>query len=446
MVRKVKKKNFIVKVSTLIILLLLAVFLMPAVGMDNAPQVITIEIEGMITAGTAAYVQRAVEFAEAENADAVLVLLNTPGGLVDATLDIVTAISSSRVPVITFVNPQGATAASAGAFILLGGHVAAMTPGTTVGAAMPVTITFDEETRAAEDKTILFLAGHIRSIAESKGRPGDVAERFVTENLTLSSQEALDKNIIEYISNSPDILLEELHGKVVSIEDREVVLKTSGAELIDLEFSITERITHILSNPQVTFVLFLIGLYGLILGFSNPGTFVPEVVGAISMLLALYGFGMFETNLFAIFLILLGVALLVAEAVTPTYGVLGAGGLICLILGIIYLPVEPMVTDRWLTQFRMMAVGIGAVGSVFLIILLTGLFRLRKLPVIMGHKEFSGKTALASEDIDPEGYIKVQGELWRAKSKDGNTIVKDSEVRIVERKEMIVIVEPVIKE
>ncbi len=441
-----EKNNTLFKLAVWTIIAVSLIAFIPVTILADSPQVVSVEIEGMITAGTAAHVERVVDMAERENAEAVLILINTPGGLVDATLDIITSISSSEIPVITYVSPQGATAASAGAFILLGGHVAAMTPGTTVGAAMPVTISLDEEAQTAEDKTIRFLAGHIRSIAESKGRPADVAERFVTENLTLGSQEALDKGVIEYISINQAMLLDDIHGQMIMIQGQEVTLNTSGAEVILSEFSLTEQLTHLLSNPQITFVLFLVGLYGLILGFSNPGTFVPEVIGAICMLLALYGFGMFETNMFAIILILLGVALLVAEAVTPTYGILGAGGVVCLILGIIYLPVEPLVAERWLSQFRMMAIGIGIVGSVFLVILLTGIFRLRKLPVLMGEKEFAGKVAVVSEDLDPEGYIKIQGELWRAKSADGSTIKKNTNVQIAERKELLVIVEPLEKE
>lgn len=409
----------------------------------GTPLVLTLDVSGMITAGTTAHIQRAVEEANAQKADALVLLLDTPGGLVDATLDILSSLSASEVPVITYVTPQGAIAASAGAFILLGGHITAMSPGTTTGAAMPVTLSPDEEgSQTADDKTILFLAGHIRSIAETNGRPGDIAERFVTENLTLSSREALELGVADYIEPNLSALLETVHGTTVQLQSGPVTLNTQNPRVEGLERSLTEGITHLISNPQITFILLLVGVYGLIIGVSNPATFVPEVLGAISLVLALFGLGMFEINLFAVIMIVLGFGLLVAEALTPTYGVLGTGGVISLVVGALYLPVEPLVTSRWLVQFRLMAIGMGVVGSIFLVILVTGLARLRKLPARQGRNEFVNAIGTVKDDLDPEGLIMVQGELWRAKSADGALIPKDTPVRVVERKQLLCLVEP----
>jgi membrane-bound serine protease (ClpP class) len=440
-------KNMIrrlIRQSTVLwVILLIVMSLFPSQVHGETPLVLTIEVDDMITAGTAAHIQRAVQEAQGQNAAALVLFLNTPGGLVDATLEIISAISASQVPVITYVTPQGAIAASAGAFILLGGHVAAMSPGTTTGAAMPVTISPGEEgTQTADDKTILFLAGHIRSIAEANGRPGDVAERFVTENLTLSNTEALELGVVDYISPNLPALLETVHGETVQLQETSVILNTSGAQVESLERSLTERITHLISNPQITFILLLVGIYGLIIGLNNPGTFVPEVLGAICLVLALFGLGMFEINLFAVIMIILGIGLLVAEALTPTYGVLGTGGVISLVVGIIYLPVEPLVTDRWLAQFRLMAIGIGAVGSLFLVALIAGIARLRKLPVRMGNTEFLHDLGTVVEPVDPVGLIQVRGELWKAKSISGEVIPIGARVQIRERKDMICLVDP----
>lgn len=409
----------------------------------GTPLVLTLDVTGMITAGTTAHIARAVEESNTRKANALVLLLDTPGGLVDATLDIISSLSASEVPVITYVTPQGAIAASAGAFILLGGHITAMSPGTTTGAAMPVTLTPGEEgTQTADDKTILFLAGHIRSIAETNGRPGDIAERFVTENLTLSSREALELGVADYIEPNLTSLLETIHGTTAQLQRGPVTLNTQNAQVEALDRTLTEKITHLISNPQITFVLLLIGVYGLIIGLNNPATFVPEVLGAICLVLALFGLGMFEINLFAVIMIVLGIGLLVAEALTPTYGVLGTGGVISLVVGIIYLPVEPLVTSRWLVQFRLMAIGVGVVGSVFLVILLAGLARLRKLPARQGSNEFDHAIGTVMDDLDPEGFIMIQGELWRAKSADGGRIPKDTPVRVVERKHMLCLVIP----
>jgi len=308
---------------------------------------------------------------------------------------------------------------------------------------MPVTISPDQEgAQAADDKTILFLAGHIRSIAETNGRPGEIAERFVTENLTLSSMEALELGIADFIEPSLDSLLQTVHGMEVQVQGQTITMNTLNAEVELMESNLKENITHLISNPQITFILLMIGVYGIIIGVGNPGTFVPEVLGAISLVLALFGLGMFQINLFAIIMIVLGLGLLVAEALTPTYGVLGTGGVVSLVLGIIYLPVEPLVTDRWLVQFRLMAVGIGVVGSILLVVILAGILRLRRLPIVMGTKEFSGETGIVVENLDPQGLIRIRGELWKARSYDGSTIPEGMEVVVVDRIQMVCMVKP----
>lgn len=426
----------------LIVLILIFPLSQPMASQPGAPLILTITIDDMITAGTTARIDRGIEEAKSRGASALVLILDTPGGLVDATLKILTSLSASEVPIITFVTPQGAIAASAGAFILLGGNITAMSPGTTTGAAMPVTITPGEEgTQTADDKTILFLAGHIKSIAEANDRPGDIAERFVTENLTLSAQEALELGVADYIEPNLNALLDRIHGLEIQVKDQIIKMNTKDAVVENIEPSIREIITHLISNPQITFILLLVGIYGLIIGFNNPGTFVPEVLGAISLILALFGLGMFEVNLFAIIMIVLGIGLLVAEALTPTYGVLGLGGVTSLIVGIIYLPVEPLVTSRWLIQFRLMAVGIGVVASIFLVILLAGLLKLRKVPVMMGSGEFTGNIGVVVEELNPDGLIQIKGELWKARGVNGEIIPVGTNVRIIERQHLVCIVE-----
>ncbi len=403
--------------------------------------VYSIVVEGMVTAGTASHLQRGIEVAEEENAEALLILLNTPGGLVDATLDIVSAMIHAEVPIITYVYPDGGIAASAGTFILLAGHQAVMAPGTTIGAAMPVTMSPEGEGVPADDKTVQFLAGHIRSIAESRNRPADVAERFVTENLTLSGREAVELEIIDNTAEDIPFLLEELQGLDIMLRGRTVTLNTENAEILEIERNIRDTVTHLISNPQIAFVLFILGVYGLVIGFNAPETFFPEVLGAIALVLALYGLGLFEVNVFAAIMILLGVGLIIAEAYTPTYGVLGTGGVISMIIGIIYLPVEPLASDRWLAEFRTLAIGVAVIASILLVIIVAALYRLKKSKVIHGEEEFADITGIVNDAIDPEGLIKVKGELWRAKSKDSETIAEGEEVRIIKREGMVCIVE-----
>lgn len=408
---------------------------------SNQPLVVTIEVDDTVTSGTKDHIKRGIEYAEENNAEALVILLNTPGGLVDATLKIMEDIGYSNVPVITYVFPKNAIAASAGTFILVSGHVAAMAPGTTCGAAMPVTMAAEGDPQPADEKTINLLAEHMKSVAEERGRSGDVAKRFVTENLTLGPQESVDKGVINLTADNINELLEKIHGWQVELEDESVVLDTEGAKVRPLDMNLAENITHLVSNPQITVILFLLGVYGLIVGFNTPGTFFPEVLGAICLLLAFYGLGLFAVNILAALLILLGIILLVTEAFTPTYGVLGVGGAASLILGIIFLPMEPIMPADWFSHFRLMAVGIGLVGAVLLLVIILGVLRLRKAKIVHGKFEFQEARATVFQELNPEGMVKVQGEIWRARSKDKIFIPEGKEVKVVDRDGLVIIVE-----
>nr|WP_246208591.1 nodulation protein NfeD [Anaerotalea alkaliphila] len=396
----------------------------------------------MITAGTRDRIARGIAEAEASGASALVLLLDTPGGLVDATLEILQDMLNAPVPVVAYVSPRGAIAASAGTFLMLGSHVAAMAPGTTCGAAMPVGYSpEDGTTEAADQKTINFLAGHIRSVARERGRPEELAERFVTENLTLEADTALEEGVVDLIAPDLPALLEALHGREVELAVGTVALDTAGAEAVLLEPSLTEKITSLVGDPQVAFILLLVGVYGLIIGFNTPGTFFPEVLGAVSLVLALYGLGLFAVNLFAGILIVLGVLLLVAEAFTPTYGVLGVGGVVSMVLGIIFLPVEPLVPLAWLARFRFMAVGIGLAFGVFLLVALNGILKLRRRRVLQGADEFNGMTALVVEALAPQGQVRIQGEIWNAVCLDRSPVAPGEKVRVSGRRGMLLEVE-----
>ena len=431
----------ICKVTTVFVLLFLLILNVYAGAESVRPMVVTVTVEGMVTAGTTNTISRAIQTAEEEGAQAVVVQINTPGGLVAATLDIVQDISGSNIPVITYVTPQGGIAASAGAMILISGHVAAMSPATTTGAAMPVMAAPVGETQAADDKTINFLAGHMRSVAAERGRPADVAERFVTENLTLEAPEALEYQIIDYIADNLTELLEMVHGKEVTVLGNYITLNTSGADILVIEMNTAERITHIISNPQITFALFMLGIYALIIGFNTPGTFVPEVLGIVSLVLALFGLGMFEVNILAGALIILGIGMIVAEVIAPSYGILGILGIGSVVLGSIFLPVEPMMPANWFVAFRATAIGIGIVSGIVFLILLSALFKIRKAKKVHGDKEFTDQVVLVTEDINPEGLVKVQGEIWKAVSKDGSSIPQGEKVKVISREDMRVVVE-----
>ena len=257
---------------------LLVMFLLPAseVSADGRNVVYVIPIEDMITVGTAGFLERHVLKAEEAGAQAVIVMMNTPGGLVDATLDINRIFRGTYLPVVVFVAPSGAIAASAGAFILISADVAAMAPGTTVGAAQPITLSPEGGTAPAEEKTERFLAGHIRSMAKETGRPEEIAEKFITENLVLNYEDAMELGVSDITAANLNELLLELDGYEVEKEGEALIMQTAGARLVDGRTNIGDRLQNTLSNPQVAFLLLMLGLAGIYLGLNMPGTFVPE--------------------------------------------------------------------------------------------------------------------------------------------------------------------------
>jgi len=440
---------FFIFCSTFFSLIITSDYSYSTIEQMDAPIIYTIEIHNIITSGTAEYISRAIETAESNNAAALVMRINTPGGLVEATLDILENMLGSDIPIITYVEPGGAIAASAGSFILLGGHVAAMTPGTTCGASMPVTISLSEDgsqTNQADEKTIKFLAGHIKSIASERGKNGETAEKFVTENLTLDSYEALDKGVIDVIALSLEDLLTEVHGSVVDIKGKSIKLNTLNGVIKPLEMSLSEKTTGFLGNPQISFILVILGFYGIVIGINAPETYVPEVAGSIALILGLYGIGLFETSLFAGVLIIMGIAMLIAEIYTPTYGVLSLGGIVSIILGGIYFPVEPLLPKVWIRSFVSLTIGIGIGASVFMLLIIRSIIKIKKRPTFIGKDEFTNLTAEVVEVAmgkSSEGLIKVQGELWRAKTNDGSTLQLGKRVVIVGREEMTVIVESI---
>lgn len=402
-----------------------------------------LRIEGTITEGTSLELVEGLKEAEEMEVEAVLVELNTPGGLVDSTLKITEAILNSDVPVITYVTPKGAIAASAGSFILVSGNIAAMAPGTTTGAAMPVEIGM-EGRKAADEKTIKFYAGHIESIAASKGRNATQAKRFVTENDVLNENTALERGIIDLIAEDETELLNKVDGMTVKIGTENRTLATKNASLYIKEKSVRSYLLETLSNPQIAFILLMVGMYGLIFGFMSPGTYVPEMIGAICLILSLYGMGLFEVNMFGVFLIFIAVILFIAEALTPTFGILTTGGAVCLIIGALILPKEPFLFNpqsEWFEGFLLTIIGVVVATAVFFFFAIGAVLKARKRRVQVGAEELIGKVTRAETKINEDkGTIKIRGEIWNARTLDEETIKEGEKVEIVDREGLTLIV------
>ncbi len=432
------------KIWTLSIILML--LLTSGIGGARSSEniVYVIEIEGMITAGTALHVENGIEDAVDVGASAVLLQIDTPGGLVGATIDIIKAIDNSPIPVITYI-PRGGIAASAGTYILLAGHVAAMSPGTTTGASMPVMADPAGAPGPADNKTISYMAGFMRGIAERRERPVDVAERFVTENLVLTASEALEADVIDVIADDVRGLLEKVDGMTTMVMGAETHLQTADAEIYVREEKIRDQIIDILSNPQVVFILLLVGIYGIIFGFSSPGTYVPEVIGAICLILALYGLGTFDVNMFGIILIIAAVILFIAEVLTPTHGILTVGGVVCLILGAFMLPQEPLLAEEWFRTFQLIVLGMAGTSVAFFIFGVGAVMKTRRKKPTTGIDELIEKTARAETDIDKEGKVKVRGEIWNARAENG-AIKQGETVKIIRVEGLTLFVRKINKE
>jgi membrane-bound serine protease (ClpP class) len=419
-------------------LLLIALLLVPAAtGQEGGSTVFVTDVEGTVTRGTALQVEDAIE--EAEEADRPLVIrLDTPGGLVDATLDIGTAVARSDVPVLTYVR-GGGWAQSAGTFIFLMGHPNGMANGTQIGSAQPIVQSQSGGTQNASEKVTNALLERIRSIADRNGRNPDVAERFITENLNLNASEAQRRGMSDHTANDVHAFLDAVHGEEANVGEGTRTLATANAQLEHVEEGALVQLVEVVGNPQVAFVLFLIGLYGVIFGLAAPGTLVPETIGALALVLGLVGLGLFDAGTSGLLLILLASAFFVAEIFTPTHGVLATAGAVALVLGAIFLLDEPLLSRDFLHRFQIVAVisavfsGGVALGAVALAV------RTREQPP---RDTVEGREAETLSSLDPEGQVFFRGERWKARTADRQTIAEGRTVVIEGRDGLTLVVRP----
>ena len=424
----------IIKLKVIFIVLLVALIFSVTVSASPADEPVrpvhVVELDGAITAGQKNYLQRQVSVALDADAQLFLLVMNTPGGLVDATLQINELFLNAEIPIAVLVAPSGAIAGSAGAFIIISSDIAAMAPGTTVGAAQPIAIS-PEGASEADEKTTIFYSTHLRSMAREKNRPEDIAERFVTENLTLDAREALEVGIIEYLAANVSELLESIDGTTIEKQGIEYSLQTADAPLVSDDMTVSERLQNWLSDPQISFLVLMAGLMGLYLGFNAPGTFVPEVGGAILLVLGIYGIGLFDVNTTGVVLLLLGLGLIAAEIFTSGFGVLGIGGAVSLVAGAIMLPIEPLMARDWYGTFIVTVVGTVLGLVIITIIIAQRVFHSRR--TWTGGSEYFNppRTGVTVKELNPNGTIKARGELWQAISEDGSTIPAQREVEVV---------------
>jgi len=323
----------------------------------DVPPVIVMRMEGVIAPPNAEYFARTLRLARERGAQLLVVELDTPGGLMSSMEDIVKAILASDIPVAVYVSPSGAKAGSAGTFITVAAHIAAMAPGTSIGAAHPVSATGEDVPGAMEKKVTNYAASYIRSLAEQRGRNADWAELAVRESAAISEKQALEKRVIDLVAPNLNALLEKIDGRTVKLPQRTVVLKTREAPVQRSEMVLRERLLHVLVNPNVLAILGVLALYGLIAEIQNPGAIFPGVIGAISLLLMLYGFSVLPVSWAGIALLVLAVILFIADAFAPSHGVLTLGGAISMLLGLLMLfeTPDPALRVSWVVALTLTA-------------------------------------------------------------------------------------------
>ncbi|HZT69695.1 MAG TPA: nodulation protein NfeD [Terriglobia bacterium] len=402
------------------------------------PVVVQINLDGVVQAVSADYVVRGIEYANRANASAILLELSTPGGLEDSMRDIVRAVMNSRVPVITYVYPTGSRAASAGFFILLSGDVAVMAPGTNTGAAHPVTIGGMNIGKTEETKILNDSAAFIRSIANTRGRNAQMAEEGVRQSISLTDQEALKNNLINAIANSPEEIFREFNGKTIKrANGSETVLDLAGARIVPYEMPWFKQVLSWVSDPNIAFILGAIGVLGLYVEFTHPGGVLPGVVGAIALVLSLFGFHMMPINYAGVALILIGLALFGLEAAYTSHGILAAGGIAATIFGSMIL-----INSPWPGARIHLATALSVVLPLAVITVLLARFAWRavKSKTVTGVEGLVNLTGVARTDLDPVGKVLVRGELWDARAEQ--RVPAGGHVRVRKVEGLTLLVEP----
>jgi len=400
--------------------------------------VIALHLTGVIGPATAEYVERGLTLAAREHAQLVVLTLDTPGGLDTSMRRIVQNILAAATPVVTYVAPSGARAASAGTFILYASHVAAMAPGTNVGAASPVSIGFtpspagdgdDKKAKSSdvhERKAMQDAAAYIRSLAQLRGRNADWAEKAVTEASSLSASEAKAQKVVDLIASDEAALLHELDGRKVAVAGGERVLQLAGAPTIAFDPDWHFRALAIIADPTVAMLLMLLGVYGLIFEFGHPGFVFPGVFGAVSLLLGLYALHLLPVNYAGLALMAIGIAFMIAEVFVPAFGSLGLGGIVAFVIGAL------MLIDTDVPAFgipRSLIVILALVTLAFVLVVVRMAVRARRAPIVSGVGSLVGADGEMVDDATGVGWATIRGETWRVATEA--RLARGQKIRVV---------------
>lgn len=411
--------------SLLSLVFLLSLFSFSASAESKKIHVIT--YDGIINPVSSELFTTAIEQAEQAGAEALIFQLDTPGGLDSSMRDIIKAMIASEVPIVVYIAPSGSRAASAGVFITLAAHLAAMAPGTNIGAAHPVAMgggAMDEEMKKKVEND---AAAYIRSLAERRGRNAGWAEKAVRESVSITEQEAVKLEIVDFVANDLSDLIKKIDGRTVTTAKGKRLLSTAGAEAVKNPIGFRLRVLKTISDPNVAYILMLVGVTGLIAELYSPGAVLPGVVGAISLILAFYAFQTLPINYAGVLLILLAALLFAAEAFVPSFGILGVGGIAALLIGSL------MLIDTDLPGFGIsLRVILPTVVTALLLLIAFArvAWQAQRGRPVTGSEGLVGEVGVALNDLSPGGMIRVHGEIWRAESDE--PIAKGEEAEVIE--------------
>ena len=389
----------------------------------------SLNLEGSINPITAQYVVQGIEEAENNEAECLILQMDTPGGLDTSMRKMIKKMLNSPIPIIVYISPQGARAASAGAFITLASNLAAMSPGTNIGAASPVTIggegQIDEKMKS---KVTNDAAAYIKSIASKRNRNEEMAEQFVRESISLTEQEALENNIIEFIADNRDELIFMINGVRVTTNAGTKKLNTTKNKIVEYNMSVKDLFLHNLTNPNIAYILLFLGIYGILGEFSNPGALFPGIFGGICLILAFVAFQTIPINFAGIVLMVVGIVLFIFEIYTPTFGIFSLGGITSLALG-------SFMLTRSMAPFLQISTGliltmVLATAAFFLFAITKGIKIQWKKP-LTGNETLIGKIGTARTNLNPEGNVFINGEIWQAESQHLQTIKKGQKIKAV---------------
>lgn len=411
--------------AVLIAVAMLCAFPAGSGAAPGAP-VASITIDGVISPVTLRLVETAIDRARSQGAQALVIQLDTPGGLERSMRLIVQRILNAEVPVVIYVAPTGARAASAGVFITMAAHVAAMAPATNIGAAHPVALgggVDKESMRKIENDAAAF----IRTVALERGRNADWAEKAVRQSVSVTEREAVRLKVVDLIADSMPDLLDKIDGRSVKTTKGAVTLATRGATVVPIEIGFRDRFLNVITDPNVAYILMMLGMLGLFFELSNPGVILPGVIGGISLILAFFAFQSLPLNFAGLLLILLGIVLFIAEIKIVSHGVLAIGGTIAMALGSLMLFDAPEAGFR--ISWWLVLTTVGATAAALLVAMTAGVRALSR-PPMLGAQAMVGATGVARGALAPEGQVSVAGEIWRA-AVEGEAVEDGAPVRVV---------------